>query len=294
MQGTMLAARAHPGENHFRVEEIEIPTLAQGEVLVKVRAAGMTHGLVSLWRNGRTQLLPGVLGHEGAGEVAEVGPNVTRWRVGDRVRLHPTLTCRDCGFCRSDRETLCATLAVIGHAVYTNTAMPLYERYHNGALAEYMRVADWSLDRLPDEIPFDVGARVHSLAIALRALRKTDARHGDTLVVTAATGATGASVIKCAPLFGFARVIAIGRSRANLQQVAALEPGFVECIALEDLSADWERDDQLTARIREMTRGQGADCLVDLMPSGASVTTQPSTASARAVERCYSAAITRP
>ena len=274
MQGTMLAARAHPGEDRFRLEHIDIPTLADGEVLVRVHAAGMTHGLLSLWRSGRTQLLPGVLGHEAAGEVAEVAPNATRWRVGDRVRLHPTLTCRDCRYCRSDRETLCSTLGVIGHAVYTNAAMPLYERYHNGGLAEYMRVAEWSLDRLPDEVPFDVGARVHSLAIALRALRKVEPRQGETLVIAAATGATGASVIRCAPLFGFARVIAIGRTRANLQRVAALEPGLVDTIALEDLSSDWERGDDLTQQIRALTRGEGADCLVDLMPSGASVTTQ--------------------
>lgn len=178
----MLAARAYVGEERFRLEHVPIPTLADGEVLVQVRAAGMTHGLLSLWHSGRTQLLPGVLGHEGAGVVVEVGPNVTRWQPGDRVRLHPTLSCRDCAYCRSDRETLCSTLAVIGHAIYTNAAMPLYERYHDGVLAEYLRVAEWSLDRLPDEVSFEVGARVHSLAIAFRALRKTDACHGDTLV----------------------------------------------------------------------------------------------------------------
>lgn len=97
----------------------------------------------------------------------------------------------------------------------------------------------------------------------------------DPLVVAAATGTTGAAIVKCAPLFGFARAIAIGRSRANLERVVALEPGFAEPVALEDLSADWERDDGLTQAIRSLTGGQGADCLVDLMPTGASVTTQP-------------------
>jgi len=271
---TMLAARAYPGETRLRLERVAVPTLHDGDVRVRVRAAGMTHGLLSLWHSGRTQLLPGVLGHEAAGEVAEVGPRVSRWRVGDRVRLHPTLTCRDCAYCRSDRETLCSTLAVVGHAVYTREAMPLYEQYHNGGLAEYLRVAEWSLDPLPDEVSFEVGARVHSLAIALRALRKIEPRQGETLVVAAATGATGAAVVKCAPLFGFARVIAIGRSRQNLARIAALEPGLVSTIALEDLSSDWERDDGLTERIRVLTGGQGADCLVDLMPTGASVTMQ--------------------
>jgi D-arabinose 1-dehydrogenase-like Zn-dependent alcohol dehydrogenase len=111
----MLAARAHPGESRFRLERVPIPSIEAGEVLVKVHSAGITHGLLSLWRNGRTQLMPGVLGHEAAGEVAEVGAGASRWRVGDRVRLHPTLTCRDYAYCRSDRETLCNTLAVIGH-----------------------------------------------------------------------------------------------------------------------------------------------------------------------------------
>ncbi|MBV9547790.1 MAG: alcohol dehydrogenase catalytic domain-containing protein [Chloroflexi bacterium] len=79
MQGTMLAARAYPGETRFRLESVPIPPIESGEVLVRVHAAGLTHGLLSLWHNGRTQLLSGVLGHEAAGAVAEIGPGAKRW-----------------------------------------------------------------------------------------------------------------------------------------------------------------------------------------------------------------------
>ncbi|MBV9173378.1 MAG: alcohol dehydrogenase catalytic domain-containing protein [Chloroflexi bacterium] len=79
MQGTMLAARVYPGETGFRLESVPIPPIESGEVLVRVHAAGLTHGLLSLWHNGRTQLLSGVLGHEAAGAVAEIGPGAKRW-----------------------------------------------------------------------------------------------------------------------------------------------------------------------------------------------------------------------
>lgn len=267
MQGTMMAARAHAGEQAFRVEEVPIPEVGEGDVLVKVKATGLTRGALSLWRaRGRMRILPTILGYETAGVVAEVGPGVTSVKEGDRVRIHPVLSCRNCYYCRTDLEPMCPSVSVMGGAVYSDQAMPLYEKYHNGGLAEYIKVPDWELDPLPNEISFEVGARIHSLAVAFRAIRLAQLNHGETLVVNGATGSVGSAAVKCAPLFGVTKIIAVSRRRETLERTKALEPDLIEITALDELPEDWKENSLLTEKIRSLTGGKGADAVVDFMP----------------------------
>ncbi len=264
----MLAARAYEGEERFRLEQIPVPEIGLGEALVKVEAAGLTHGVLSMWRRrNRIKLLPATLGHQIAGVVVQIGNDAQGYAEGDRVRVHATLCCRDCRFCRNDEETLCASASIIGSAIYGDAGMAMYERYHNGGLAEYVKVPAWTLHRLPDVVPFDVGAKVHDVAISYRAIRRTDPTQGDVLVVTGATGATGSSAVLCAPLFGISRVVAVARSRSNLDRVRALAPELVEVVALDELG---EGDDVKQA-IRKAAGGR-PDVMVDLLPAAPEVT----------------------
>lgn len=276
MNGTMLAARAHEGETRFRLEQVAIPTLGAQDVLVRVGASGITRGLVSLWqRRGRIKLLPATLGHEIAGTVVEVGDEVTTASTGDRVRVHAPLTPAGDLYAARDREMLSTSLAMIGHAIYGDAAMPLYERYHNGGLAEYVKVPAGNIDLLPESVPFDVGSRVHSLGISWRTLRKADLDHGSTVVVTGATGASGASTVVCAPHWGATKVIAVSRNRASLDRVAALLPaGMVESVAIEELPDDWAETGVLRERLRELSGGRGPDAVVDFLPGMPEITRQ--------------------
>lgn len=278
MTDTMLAARAHDTETRFRLEEIPVPEIGDEDVLVAVAAAGITRGLLSLWqRTDRIKLLPAVLGHEIAGTVTKVGRDVRTVSEGDRVRVHSPLTRRDDLYALTDNEAASPDVCVIGHAIFGDSAMPLYERYHNGGLAEYVRVPHWSLDLLPSSIGPDIASRVHSLGIAWRALRKADPAsgyHGATLVVAGATGAAGGAVVRCAPLWGVARIIAVARTRAALERTASLAPGLVEILPIEELEAGWEQTDGLSARIRELTGGRGADCVIDYLPASPAITLQ--------------------
>ena len=70
--------------------------------------------------------------------------------------------------------------------------MYLYEQYHNGGLAEYVKAPAWTLHHLPDEIPFDIGAKIGTVAVAYRAIKCAETKPGRILIVTAATGGTGA------------------------------------------------------------------------------------------------------
>jgi len=263
----MLAARAHPGRQDLVLEEVEPPEPGPGDVLVRVAAAGLAPGLFHLLQQGRFPVLPSTVGHEIAGDVAAIGTGTSAISVGQRVRVHPNLTCRACEYCTTDREQMCSSCSMIGHAVFGPDALGLYRQYHNGGLAEYVNVPAWAIDELPDNVSYDVGAKVHDLANAVRALKVAGLMAGSTLVVTAATGTMGTAVIRLAPLYGVTRLIAVARSAERLRAVAKLDPGLAEWVSIDHLDADWERTGGLTRALRRVLPG-GADAVIDFLPSG--------------------------
>jgi len=265
---TMLAARAHAGSNNLVVEKIPAPEPGPGEVVVKVASAGLAPGMMSLLVMGAFKHLPTTLGHEAAGTVAAIGDQVSDIKVGDRVRVHPNLNCRNCVYCRTDRDMMCAQQAMIGHAAFSSVPMPLYERYHDGGLAEYVRVPNWLIDPLPDNVSFDVGAKVHDLANAVRILKLAELRQGATAIVTAATGTMGTATIKLAKHFGVGRLILVARNADRLDAVAALSGGVaVDTVALDELPEDWGTTGGLTQRLRRLAP-EGAHAVIDYIPSG--------------------------
>lgn len=264
----MLAARAHSGGAQLALEYIPVPQPGPDEVLVKVAAAGLAPGMMSLLASGAFKHLPTTVGHEAAGTVAAVGAAVPGWEPGARVRVHPNLNCRACRYCTTDRDQMCAQQAMVGFAAFGQVPMPLYERYHNGALAEYLLVPHWLLDRLPDNVSFEVGAKVHDLANAVRALKCAQLPLGATLVVTAATGNMGTATIKLAASFGVSRLILVGRSRARLEAVRPLAATLpTDVVALEELGENWGSEQALTRALR-MLAPQGADAVIDFIPAG--------------------------
>lgn len=212
--------------------------------------------------------VPTTLGHEAAGTIAAVGSEVEAITTGTRVRVHPNLNCRACGYCRSDRDMMCPEQAMMGHAAFGDVPMPLYDRYHDGGLAEYIRVPHWLVDPLPGNVSFDVGAKVHDLANAVRALKCADLPLGATLVVTAATGTMGTATIKLARHFGVARLLLVGRSAERLAAVRPLAGDIhTDVVALEELPASWAKEGGLTRALRALAP-QGADAVLDFVPDG--------------------------
>jgi D-arabinose 1-dehydrogenase-like Zn-dependent alcohol dehydrogenase len=105
---TMLAVRAHRGADALTLENIPVPEPGTLDVVVKVASAGLVPGMMRLLAKGSFKHLPTTLGHEAAGTVAAIGEQVTDVSVGDRVRVHPNFNCRNCVYCRSDRDMMCA------------------------------------------------------------------------------------------------------------------------------------------------------------------------------------------
>ena len=265
---TMLAARAQHGSAAVHLEKIPVPEPGPQEVLVKVAAAGLAPGMLTLLARGAFSQLPTTLGHEAAGTVVAVGSEVSGVAEGSRVRVHPNLNCRNCEYCNSDRDMMCTQQAMIGHASFGTAPMPLYERYHNGGLAEYILVPHWLIDELPDHVSFDVGAKVHDLANAVRALKCAALRPGSPLVVTAATGTRGTATIKLARHFGVSRLILVGRSAERLEAVRPLAGGLAtEIVALDELGDGWESEAGLTKALRALAP-RGVDAVLDFVPAG--------------------------
>jgi len=270
----MLAAIAHKGEYKFRIERIDVPRLDAGDALVKVEAVAITRGVLAMWHyTDMIKLLPGVLGPAIAGLVAQVGSSVRSFQEGERVRVHALLTCGQCDHCRRAQESLCRVQCTIGGALYGCAAMPTYERYHNGGMAQYVKVPSGSLHRIPDNVPFDLAAHVGTVAGSFGALRTLKGMNGDVLVVTAASGASGASAVRCAPLFGFTSVCGVSTHREGLERLIGSE-GLTDSIATAELPSDWQERQLLTAALLDATDADGVDAVVDFMPFGRDVTVQ--------------------
>ncbi|MFG1609778.1 alcohol dehydrogenase catalytic domain-containing protein [Actinoplanes sp. NPDC049265] len=268
----MLAARASAGSTALELHKIPIPAVGPDDVLIKVGAGGLAPGMMKLLAIGAFRHLPTTLGHEAAGTVVAVGERAADQpdapAVGDRVRVHPNLNCRTCEYCRTDRDMMCHQQAMIGHAAFGADPMPLYDRYHDGGLAEYVRVPYWLVDPLPDAVSFDVGAKVHDLANAVRALKCAALSSAATLIVTAATGTMGTATIKLAAQFGVGRLVLVGRDPARLAAVRPLAgPVPTDLIALDELPTRWATTGGLTHALRSLLP-RGADAVLDYVPDG--------------------------
>jgi threonine dehydrogenase-like Zn-dependent dehydrogenase len=265
---TMLAVRAHRCSTDPHLDSIPIPEPGLDDVLVKVAAAGVSPGMLRVLEMGRFRYLPSTLGPEGAGTAVAIGSNVQHVSVGDRVRLHPSLNCRRCVYCRTDRDMMCPEQAIMGHGAFGIGPLSLYARYHDGALAEYVRAPYWQLDRLADCVSFEVGAKLSHFATAARAIKCADLRPGSTVVVTAATGSVGAATVRLAHTFGLAHLILVGRSREHLRAVRGLAQGIpTDIVATHELPPDWTTTSGLTRALRELLPS-GADAVIDYTPSG--------------------------
>lgn len=231
------------------------PTPAAGEVLVRVRAAGICHSDAH-YRAGRSASLraPITLGHEVAGEVAALGADVTTHRVGDRVCLHYLVSCGQCAHCVAGREQFCPTGRMIGH-------------HRDGGHAEYIAVPARNAVPLPAEIPFEHGAALMcSSATSLHALRRGRLQPGETVAVIG-IGGLGISAVQLAKALGALEVYAIDLSAEKL--ALAAKHGAVPIQAPRAGDATGAPD--VVARLREATGGRGVDVVLELVGSPATM-----------------------
>lgn len=222
--------------------ELDTPEPGAGDLLIKVRAAGICHSDAH-YRDGTVTLksLPITPGHEVAGVVERAGKAVKGFREGDRVCLHYLATCGFCPHCRRGSEQFCESGQMIGN-------------HRDGGYAEYILIPARSTFLLPDEIPFDQGAiMMCSSATSLHALRKARLVSGETVAVFGA-GGLGISAIQLARCLGAMEVYAVDIRESKL--TAAQTYG---AIPVNSSVADPVEE------IKRLTGGRGVDVALELV-----------------------------
>ena len=246
----MKAAVLHAVGN-LRYEDIPIPEIAAGEVLVKVKAAGVCGSDIPRVMKKGTYSFPLVPGHEFAGEVAQVGDHVgDSFDVGDRVTVFPLIPCRECAYCQIGEYAQCDSYDYLGSR-------------SNGGFAEYVAMPVDNLVPIPDNVDFDCAAMTEPASVALHALRRTGVDTGDNVAILGA-GPIGIILAQWARSCGAGRVFLADIVDEKLD--VAREFGFTDCI-------NAAREDTVK-RIVEETNGRGADICVEA--AGTSVTLEQS------------------
>ncbi len=241
----MKAAIFHQrgGIENLHFEEVPTPRVGPRDVLVKMRACGLNH-LDVFTRDGSHGVhspLPHIGGLEPAGEIAEMGEQVSGWQVGDRVLVGSAITCGGCEFCRSGNENLCIRRKVIGVNV-------------DGGFAEYIRVPASILLSVPRTlslleaaaVPTAFGTAWHML------VSRASVRPGEWVLVLAAGSSVGVAAIQVARYFG-CKVIATASTRAKLDKARELGADYAINYA----------DENFQHRVMQITKNRGVDVVVE-------------------------------
>jgi Zn-dependent alcohol dehydrogenase len=255
----MRAAILEHTGSALTVCDVDLDEPGVGEVLVRIGATGVCHSDLNAIDGTAETPCPVVLGHEGAGVVEQVGPGVSRVRVGDRVALSWSPWCGSCAECVRDLPWLCTTardaMNAGGLADGTTRMTRAGERiYHYSCLstfAEYAVVDERSCIPIPLDVPLDVAALVGcAVTTGVGAVWNTArVRPGDSVAVVGC-GGVGLSVVMAAVAAGAHPVIAVDTNDHKL--AAARSLGATDTVA-------WDGDAPQTADAIRTASGGGVD-----------------------------------
>ena len=228
------------------------PTPSGDEILLRVKAAGVCHTDMKI-RDGLVPdvPLPLTLGHEIAGEVEAVGPDVTGIQVGERGVPYGYVICGRCRFCMSGRTSLCEKLSL------------RYGFGPVGGYSEYVLVPERAFVRIPEGVSLDEAAvATCSLVTPYHALlKRARLSLGETVVVVGAGGGVGLHAVQLAHRMG-GRVIAVD-----------VDPRREEYVMAQGASVFLVPDDDgFAPAIRHETGGGGADVVIDIVASASTMT----------------------
>jgi L-iditol 2-dehydrogenase len=204
--------------------ELETPTAAPGEVVVRSHVAGVCRTDLEMLHGGLTDprwvRFPLVPGHEWSGMIAELGAGVTELQVGDRVVCEGMIPCTRCRRCKEGETQLCLNYDQIGFT-------------RGGGYGEYVRVPRHVVHPLPESASFATGALVEPAACVLRGIERGRPRPGDAVGVIG-IGTLGSLALRLARLYSPGALVAYGVRGEELEFAASLGAGATVHVAEED------------------------------------------------------------
>jgi NADPH:quinone reductase-like Zn-dependent oxidoreductase len=207
-----IVFQKHGGPEVLEYTDAPIPTIGSGEVLVKVKACALNH--LDIWvRQGLPGVpipLPHIPGSDVAGEVAQIGVDVSTVKVGQRIVLAPGVTCGKCAACLAGMDNRCRHFTNLGYVI-------------DGGDAEYVRVPEANCLPYPENLTWEEAASiplVFQTAYHMLLTRAQLQPAEDVLILGAGSG-VGSAAIQLAAMFG-ARIIATAGSDLKLQKARQL------------------------------------------------------------------------
>ncbi|MFM9107361.1 MAG: zinc-binding dehydrogenase [Chloroflexota bacterium] len=231
-----------PGD--VRIEDIPVPEPGPGEVLIRIRRALTCGTDLKIYRRGHPTILqrvPTPFGHEFAGDIAAVGPEVDpRWREGMRVVAANSAPCNRCPYCRLGRQSLCENLEFLWGA-------------YAGFIVVPRAIVEQNLYEIPASLSYAAACLTEPLACAVHGIDVMDIHVGDVIAVNGA-GPIGLFFTRLASLRG-ARVISSDLGAGRLE--TAMHLGAWRTVNVSEV------EDQVAA-VRALTPGgRGADAAIE-------------------------------
>ncbi|MEU8576159.1 Zn-dependent alcohol dehydrogenase [Streptomyces asoensis] len=198
------------------VDDLAVRDPGPGEVLVAISAAGLCHSDLSVVDGTIPFPAPVVLGHEGAGTVAAVGPGVAHVVPGDHVALSTLASCGTCAECDRGRPTMCRQAIGRPRRPFTRAGSPVHQFAANSAFAERTVVKAVQAVRIPKDIPLASAALIGCgvLTGVGAVLNRARVGHGESVVVIG-TGGIGLNVLQGARIAGALRIVAVDANPAK-------------------------------------------------------------------------------
>ncbi|MCD2467149.1 MULTISPECIES: Zn-dependent alcohol dehydrogenase [unclassified Streptomyces] len=261
----MRAAVLHEiGQDKLEVvDDVEAVGFGPGKVKIRVRATGLCHSDVSAMSGVLPQPAPFIPGHEGAGEILDVGDGVTGLTPGQRVLLCWLPACGSCPACKRGQTQLCL-------AGFMNAGTPNFKRpggdvfgfAGTGTFTEEVVVDAGCAVPIPDDVPFDIAALIGcGVTTGLGAAINTAKVEAGSSVAVIGCGGVGISAIQGAKLQGAAQIVAVDPVASRRE--AALRFGATEAVAPDALADAKQR----------ITAGEGFDYVFEVVGKSATART---------------------
>lgn len=245
-----MCAGVYRGPGRVVVEQVPVPEIGDGEVLVRVAACGICGTDVKKIQHGFVDP-PQIFGHEIAGTVVAVGPGVRRWKPGDRVVSFHHAPCGSCFYCSRKLFSQCPSYKKVGVTAGFEA--------NGGGFAEYVRVMPWIAERgmivIPPDISFEEATFVEPVNTCLKAVQKARVAEGEFVVVMG-QGPIGMLLMMLARLQG-ARVLTSDPMPARREKSIR----FGALASLDPSACD------IVEQVRARSEGRGADAVLAAVPN---------------------------